>query len=239
VADRVAAFEAVAGLVGTPVAAPTDDERERAIAAALASATVAPATVVPMRRRAQAPRWLPAAAAVAVVVGGLGLLLAALGSAGDDADEDTAASEAPTEATAFQSEALEESSGAGGPATTAAVPAGGAAADSAAPAATVPDLGDLPDVAALEAALRAPATTTTGAAGTGGGNESAGEGEDDALFRSAAPCADGFGSSLVQVLTARLAGQPVTVAVFEDPDGDRSYTVVDQATCAFVTGDDL
>ena len=219
-AARVAAFEAVARLVATPVPPLPDDRREAAIAAALAAPPAAGTNVVPMRRAPVWQRaWLPAAAAVAVVVGGLGLLVATLGSAGNDTDQDTAA-EAPTEATAF-AERDDAGGVASGPPTTAAqqLPgagaAGGAAADSAVETSAAPaDLGDLPDVASLEALLR----------------EDTSANEEAATF-APAPCSERFGSFLERVLTARVGGTPVSVAVYATPDGARSYEMYDQATC--------
>ena len=244
VSERVAAFERVAGIVATPVPAPSDAHREAAIAAAVAAIADAAAPVgrvVPMRRRTGAPRWLPAAAAVAVVVAGLGLLVAALGSVDGDGDE-AATDSASEEAGGEPTDTFQQSVEAGAPASTvgdAGGSGGSTATGSAAPPVPAVDLGELGDVDDLEAALRNQAPPTAGAAAAGGEAENEGEGEDDSAARVSPPCADVFGPALVHVFTARLDGEPVTVGLFDEPDGRRTYAVVDQDTCEAVDGGEL
>ena len=247
VAARVDACRAVAELVATPVPPLPDDERERVLAGALAAAEArVDDNVVAMKgRRRRPPVWLPAAAAVAVAVAGFGLLVAALDSGTEGSDE---AATADADATLEQAETFDDAAGgagSGGESTAAAeAPApAGASADRA-----LDDLGELDGVDALEAQLTersarfAPATTVTVAEeGEGesedGGDATTGTGGSQASF--GAPCADGFGTSLVAVFTARLDGRPVTVGLFEDPGEPYRYIVVDQASCEQVAAGEL
>jgi hypothetical protein len=216
VADRVARFRAVAELVAAPVVPPSAADRDRMIAAALAAADQQDAggEVVPFRRR-RFPVWLPAAAAVAVLVAGIGLLVQA-GGGSDDADE-AATADAPA---AREAETFEESGGEGegaagdsaeAPASTVAGTAGGsggAATEMAAPA----DLGDHDSLASLEEALLSVSTSSQDRA-------------DDAVPAAGLPCADRFDPD-ADLYTARLSGQPVVVGVTGS-----TYVAVDHATC--------
>jgi hypothetical protein len=216
-AERVARFRAVAELVATPVAPPSAADRDRIIAAALAAAAGgAGGEVVPFRRR-RLPVWLPAAAAVAVLVAGIGLLLRTGGDS-DDADEAaTADAPAAREAETFEESAGEGSAGgdAGAPASTVAETAGGAGTGAATEMVALADLGDHDTVASLEDALLSLATSS----------EDSAEGPAPA---PGLPCSEQFDPD-AELYTARLAGQPVVVAV-----SGTTYVAVDQATCAQV-----
>ena len=221
VADRVARFRAVAELVAAPVAPPSDDDRDRIIAAALAAAAQDGAggssdRVVALRRR-RLPAWVPAAAAVAVLVAGIGLLVRSATT--DDADEAaTADAPATREAEAFadaeESGADEDAAEGGGGQVATTTAAGSVAGGSAAPASEMaggPDLGDHATTTSLEDALRSMTMST--------------QDSGSAVVADAA-CADRLDPGAA-VYTARLATKPVVVGV-----NDTTYVVLDQATCA-------
>lgn len=228
VAARVRSFAAVARLVARPVEPVGEGDRDRAVAAALAAFGTEPplaagaGDVLALRRR-RIPAWVGAAAAVAVLAVGAGLLLGGRDGAPDDVAQggaDTARPEAADDAGA--------STGAGAGSAGAPVPATG---DGEATILALPDLGSFDDGADLAAA----ADAATAASSDGGSSE------QNTASRVLPACTTGGppGSEPVLVAAARLAGQPVTVVVFVEPDGRRSVVAFDDATCDLVFGADL
>lgn len=222
VAARVATFEAVAAQLRQP--GPVDpDRRESAIAAAMAATGLG--EVVPLRRR-RPPRWLPAAAAVAVVALLGGAVIAVAGS--DDRADEAATASSDDDAADSLEAADEAAGGSSGTAFSATTAADGAVAASPAPAtegaaAAVTDLGDVTGADDLALAVRSLLPPDGGSAQ-----------RDAAELQAAAgatPCADRFGASLVAIATARVDGTPVTIGVFADRAGGRSYVAIDQADC--------
>jgi len=220
VARRVAAFEALALRVGSPVEPPAAAARDRAIAAAL-DAPPELAEPVPISSRRRLPAWLPtlgAAAAMIAVVAAVGLVA----SSGNGDDDETAGGDADTAETVF-----EEAAGAAG---------SGSVADL---FSVTADLGDLATTEELADALRPLATERAAAttSGAGAATEAADdEVQSDAAAPSAGPllCSDRFGPDVLTVATARLAGRPVVAAVLQAADGSRSFVALDAETCELV-----
>jgi hypothetical protein len=230
VVEARVAFERVARAVATP--SPADaDAREAAITAALRAAGPSPATLtagdeLDHRRRAGWGLKLAGVAAALLAVVALGGLLAS----GDDADDETAVSDA-----------IDEGDDAGATA--------GAATESAddgqdLDSSTAPGLADLgafddldalvaaavgsslesEEAAAGDAATTAPTTTTER-----GGGES-GVPPADAVVCTAPASPSG---AIIASSTATLEGRAVVVVVAEQADG-RVVQIFDAATCAVV-----
>jgi hypothetical protein len=220
VARRVAELEAVARLVATPVEPVDELARSRAVRAALAAA--APA-VAPRR----VPAWLAPAAAVIVVLAGVGLFVAVLAGGSDDADEAaTSGADTATEATALAEgggESFQESAGDA---------AGGAGSEAPAAAMLADDLGAFDEPPQLAEALRARLAAAPRA-------------DDDAAAArraelDAAGCTGAFeASTVLDVARATLNGRPVLVVVLERADGRLGYAAVAEPTCETLAAGDL
>ena len=204
--ERLAELRSVAAAVGGPVAPPSPDRRDAALAAAGAAWAAerhGPGTATPLHRRRLAPQVLAAAAAVAAVVVAASVLVV---QRGGDGDGFTAAP--PPDATTRT-----ETAGPAGPGVDGA------------------DLGDHPDAESLaravQAALAGRAGTGEGASGPGAapGTKAGGDALAVAPQAATAPpsCAAaarsvvGAGAELVYVASARLGGTPAVVLGYRDP----------------------
>ena len=219
---------------------PRIEGRDAALAAALAAfdtaadEPVSPVSDLQARRHArgkrrQAPRWLGAAAAVALVVAGVGVV-AALSLRGSGSNDNqasvTAADEAPSEAGGDSSSSAESDQG------LSAAPAP-SVATTIAPT-QLGDLGSFSSTADLVARVRQDAGSFGSAAGTAGA-------ELDAPERASSfGCATGDlpdvlqdqSTTVVASGDARVDGAPVTVWVVDTPTGRRA--VVLDAGCRTV-----
>lgn len=228
VVARMATFEAVVRRMALPVEPPTAAQRERAVLAALVAADEpdrADEEIVSLAaRRGRPPTWLPAVAAVVVVLAGFGLYVAAAGTSSDSEDSATAGpvTDAAAEAGggAFGGAGVDEEA-------TFEAPSAGSSAEGAPPN----DLGDLADLDALEDAARAYAAPFEAARDTDAGTTQT---------LAVVPCQEFVGEPLVVAATARLEGRAVTVAVLgRAGEGGLTYVVLDQVTCQQVAAGDL
>ena len=214
-AARLGQLRDAALVVRTPVAPPTDAERDAAIAAALAPAS---GTVTQLRRRTM-PRWLPAVAAALVVLAGVGVALGVRGSGSGD-DRSTSAA-GGTSGTASRAAPAPEAS-----TFASAVFDGG-------------DLGDI-DVRSLRTTIESALSPSRSSAAQAGGG--AGATADDAagtttVAPKAAACEDQVRTGnpalgpLLYRATGRLDGAAVDVLAF-DAGGRRWVYVVATADCS-------
>ena len=237
---RLDEFAAVRDQVAAPVAPRSEAARDAAIAAAVAEAGERRrhrANVVHLRRRQEIPRFLAAAAAVLLVLGGFGYLASQIDRTGDDSGDAAAGGESSedTASTAADEDAFSAEDSAGGD--------GGAEAATAEGQFGAPSPRSLPPVAdedelretlrtdAFEASPDSPATepstpTTSilpsDAVETRGGSL----GCQRALER-----ADTTLTGLLLKATTEYAGVPAVVYVFGQADGGRRVIVVTDATC--------
>jgi len=225
---RVAALARVRAAVAR-VEPPADDpEREAAIAAALAAfdeaeSDHAAAAVTPLAA-ARARRGLRyAAVAAAVVLAVLAVPLLGRLDSGQDDDEtatvEDLAGDASTVDRALESGGADASKG------------------DALTTFSLTDLGDHPDIASLAVAVRergSPALQETAApaAGSTAAPTTTAPGCETAALRAA-------DTVVVVTATARVAGRPVSVLVYEDEAGAQQLVVVDQASCAILLSDSL
>jgi hypothetical protein len=263
VAARLAELAAVREMVGRPPAGPDPAARERGLSAALAAYDAADADAEPVRgaagpagrgraaarpatSRADTPwraqgsarrRWLTAAAVMLVVVG-LGALASNWDTGGDDAD------------TATQAGVTEESSNEGEASDAAADDGGGATEETAAPGddlSAIVDLGDVDSSEALADRARSilaqrPAGPPAAASGDEA-EEGQRAGGDADLLPSA--CGADAESELLPAAPGRVVlqgratvdGEPVDVWVL-DADGEERLVAVD-ASCAVVVDQPL
>ena len=263
VAARLAELAAVREMVGRPPAGPDPAARERGLSAALAAADAADADAEPVRgaagpagrgraaarpatSRADTPwraqgsarrRWLTAAAVMLVVVG-LGALASNWDTGGDDAD------------TATQAGVTEESSNEGEASDAAADDGGGATEETAAPGddlSAIVDLGDVDSSEALADRARSILAQRPAGPPAAASGDEAEEGQragGDADFLPSACGADAE-SELLPAAPGRVVlqgratvdGQPVDVWVL-DADGEERLVAVD-ASCAVVVDQPL
>jgi hypothetical protein len=214
IAERLARFRRVAAALGEPVDV-TDAQRDAAVRAALAAFGArdgAPADELAARRRASARRWLPAAAAVLVVAGAIGLIAV---TGDDDRDPDVVAAQLETDEEsgedlsggagdgaadrATQNEALaEDSTGAIGPSPLAAAIPG----RDLGPRATIDDL-----VAAVAAYSPYSDSFTVD--------------DSDATTSTTPSCTPQRDGEVLLRATATVDGEPLHVFVVATPDGNR------------------
>jgi hypothetical protein len=263
VAARLAELAAVREMVGRPPAGPDPAARERGLSAALAAYDAADADAEPVRgaagpagrgraaarpatSRADTPwraqgsarrRWLTAAAVMLVVVG-LGALASNWDTGGDDAD------------TATQAGVTEESSNEGEASDAAADDGGGATEETAAPGddlSAIVDLGDVDSSEALADRARSILAQRPAGPPAAASGDEAEEGQragGDADFLPSACGADAE-SELLPAAPGRVVlqgratvdGEPVDVWVL-DADGEERLVAVD-ASCAVVVDQPL
>jgi hypothetical protein len=263
VAARLAELAAVREMVGRPPAGPDSAARERGLSAALAAYDAADADAEPVRgaagpagrgraaarpatSRADTPwraqgsarrRWLTAAAVMLVVVG-LGALASNWDTGGDDAD------------TATQAGVTEESSNEGEASDAAADDGGGATEETAAPGddlSAIVDLGDVDSSEALADRARSILAQRSAGPPAAASGDEAEEGQragGDADFLPSACGADAE-SELLPAAPGRVVlqgratvdGEPVDVWVL-DADGEERLVAVD-ASCAVVVDQPL
>jgi hypothetical protein len=239
-AARLAELTAVRDAVAAPVTPPAADLRERAIAAAMAERRSKPepfGNVRPLRSRsADVPRFLAVAAAILVVLVGVGIL-ARSGGRDDAGSSDDAALSAPDESSAPEA-------------------AGGESEEAAADAA--PDLesvqgADLGAVATEQELADRLTTRSSDSAGDFDGG-SATTGAPTALpqadvgtgTRGATEAcqvglveADDQLSGLLAQARVDYAGQPAVVYVYGTPEGRQRVVAVTEAGCRTLAAFDL
>jgi hypothetical protein len=238
---RLGEFAAVRDRVAEPLPPADETARERAVAAAKV-AVRHQAPVVPLRPRRDVPRFLAVAAAVLVVLLGVGLLVdnVDLDRGGDSGSSDTAAGGA-------------DSAGEDDAAFDATAESADAAADGGAgsPRLEGADLGAVAD----EADLRSAIERVTGTAATVGGSATTSAPappnlpqavlEDDARGPSE-DCQVGLieadptlSGGLLAQATTTYAGTPAVVYVYGTPEGRQRVVVVSDDACVTLAAFDL
>jgi hypothetical protein len=244
---RLAEFQAVHDAVAQPVAAPDAGARERAIAAAKVAVRHhgEDDVVRPLRRRGPArdvQRFLAVAAAVLLVVAGLGVLARSVG--GDDSGNDSAADMAAT------GEDGDDSAGSGGAESAADEDTAGAAVDALRGA----DLGSVDDDAQLERELNAYGlprsagdveTTSSFEPSTVAGEVLPQAAVADGTRGASEACQVGLVevdpqlSGLLAQATVTFDGKPAVVYLYATPEGRERVVVVGSEDCRTLTVFDL
>jgi hypothetical protein len=229
-AARLAEFAAAAERVAEPVAVRSEDDRDRAIAAAVAERHRRDQVVVALHRnrRRDAARFMASAAAALVVLLGVGVLLSQVGS--DDSGDSASGGDSASDL------AVDESSDGDDDAA-----AGGADAEAAYDQAAAPlDLGPVADESALRQTLERYEALEAGDFNTDSGEANAPattRSSDSQLLADSEECqldleeADpGLDGVLVRAL-ATYAGEDAVVLVYGTDDGRRRVVVVSGDGC--------
>jgi hypothetical protein len=236
VARALAMHRQVARLVAGPVEPPSEDDRERAIAAALAAFDEAPAELAApaagdelaaRRARKRLPAWVAAVAAALVVLAGLGLL-ATLAS-DDGTTDERATSAADENATTTLAAGAETSSAAEAPTAAGGFDSASGAGGGTARSGALPYLGEFADRDDLVAIARRDLVLQEGAADS----TLAPPGPESPEALLAVPCADAVGAAPGRSVlgTATVDGALVTVVVDTAADGTRTMVVFAEPAC--------